>query len=101
MCRAVVTFTIVLLWNTVGSAAPAPVADGIYAIGDAGPRLNLVTGGDVTLGQFRTAKWDGAEMRSVANDNARFAVTLRGVDRAIDRGEPATIVFVLDHVCML
>ena len=84
-------------------AAPvsaADVPDGIYPPAGNGPRVKLSGGGDVTLGTLRTAAWERAEVRSTANDNARFTGVLCNVDRAVDRGEPATVVLVVNGAAL-
>ncbi|HEY1380236.1 MAG TPA: hypothetical protein VGF55_25770 [Gemmataceae bacterium] len=83
----------------IAAGQAAEVPDGIYPLATGGgPRVMLSGGGWATLGPLRTGKWGRAEVRSQANDNARFTVELRGVDPAVDRGEPATVVLVAGGV---
>lgn len=96
MSRFAVACAVIVLAALTGRAAE--VADGIYPLAGGGPRVRLSGGERVTLGPLRTDKWQRAEVWSVANDNSRFAVTLRTVDPAVDRGEPATVVLVVNDV---
>lgn len=79
----------------------AEIADGIYPIvSDTGRDIALNGGGWVGLGKPRTNKWERAEMRSDDNDNTRFQVRLVNVDKAVDEGEPATVVLAVNAVGM-
>jgi hypothetical protein len=79
----------------------AEVADGIYPLaGNTGHDVKLSGGDWVALGKLRTASWERAEVYSLANDNSRFEVRLFNVDRAVDHGEPATVVLVVNAVGM-
>jgi hypothetical protein len=99
MRHLVLVFTFALFVAT--PAAAAEVADGIYVLaGTAGHDVKLSGGDWVALGPRRTNSWERAEVRSLANDNSRFDVVLRNVDKAVDRGEPATIVLVVNGVGM-
>src|SRR6187551_1116094 len=98
MLRFALACTMTLL--SALNAPAADVPDGIYPLGGNGPRIKLSGGGDATLGPLRTDAWERAEVVSLANDNARFAVHLRTVDPAVDRGEPATVVLVVNGMGM-
>jgi hypothetical protein len=94
--------TAVILAFLAATFAPAAeIADGIYPVASAGGHDVKLSGGDwVALGSRRTGTWERAEVRSTSSDNSRFDVILRNVDKAVDRGEPATIVLVVNGVGM-
>jgi hypothetical protein len=76
------------------------LADGIYPIGGNVRHVKLSGGDWVGVGTMRTSTWERAEMRSVANDNLRFVIHLFNVDKAVEKGEPATVVLVVNDVAL-
>jgi hypothetical protein len=90
--------TVVLL-----AAIPAPaaeLADGIYPVGGNTGNVKLSGGEWVSVDKMRTSTWERAEMRSIANDNSRFVVILQNVDKAVEKGEPANVILVVNTVGM-
>src|SRR5437764_2234144 len=87
---------------TVARGPADGIADGIYALkkDGEGRRVKLSGGAEVVLGERRGGTWDQAAMTSTANDNSRFAVQLRKVGPLDNRGGPATVVLMVDEVCL-
>jgi hypothetical protein len=96
MPRFAIACTVVLLAAT-GRAAE--VADGIYPLAaNTGHDVKLSGGDWVALGKLRTSTWERAEVQSQSNDNTRFMVHLINVDKAVDQGEPATVVLCVNGI---
>jgi hypothetical protein len=87
---------------TVAGGPADEIEDGIYALkpGGEGRHVKLSGGAEVVLGQRRGGTWARAAMESVTNDNSRFVVELSKVGPLDNSGGPATVVLVIDGVCM-
>jgi hypothetical protein len=78
------------------------IADGIYSVqvAGAGRAVTLSDGAAVILGPRRQGSWAEATMRSLANDNTRFLVELKSLDKLVEQAPPATVVLMMDGVGM-